>query len=548
MKGFNIAMTLDPLAAEIPETPAIVVPWLGKRVTFRELHEESDRLASGLRRMGIRPGDRVLLLVPFSIEFITLAFALFKAAAVPILIDPGLGRKNMLQCIDQARPQAIVAVPLGQMARMIFRKPFRSIRLSVTVGRRWLWGGKTLSQVKKAGSTPFESVATGADDPAAILFTSGSTGPSKGVLYTHAMFSRQVEILRDHYGIQKGEIDLPTFPLFSLFGISMGMTSVLPRMDFTRPARVDPEEIIRPIHELQVTSSFGSPALWNTVSRYCQSRGIRLPSLRRILMAGAPVPGTMLQRFDAIVDPECRIFTPYGATEALPVSSIERMEILQETWDRTEQGLGICVGRPVPGMQVKIIKITDEPIPVWNEDLEVPSGQPGEIVVQGPWVTRRYFDREQADRLAKIEHGDGFWHRMGDIGYRDPRGRLWFYGRKGHRVITKSGTLFTIPCEAIFNRHPKVKRTALVGVGIPGRQQPVIIVEMEDAGSADGEEKRDALRSGLTELGARTAHTRNISRFLFHPEFPVDVRHNAKIFREKLAVWAASQSSKKLKP
>ncbi len=538
MKVKNIAATLEQVARNTPNAPAIIVPWQNHSVSFEELHTESNRLASGLSRLGIAKGNRVLLLVPFGIEFITLTYALFKTGAVPVLIDPGLGRKNTLQCIEQAIPSGMIAIPLAHAARKVFTQAFRSVETCVTVGRRWFWGGKTLEQVKKSGSADFHPVATEANDAAAILFTSGSTGPSKGVLYTHGMFAKQVEILKSSFGIQSGEKDLPTFPLFGLFSTSMGLTCVLPEMDFTRPAKVDPEKIIRPIQDYEISNSFGSPALWNTVSQYCLEKNIRLPSLKRILMAGAPVPGPLLKRFDRILDDQAKIYTPYGATEALPVASIDRKEILNETWTQTEEGRGICVGRSVPGIQLKIIKITDDPIPAWKEGLQLEQGKIGEIVVAGEWVTQTYFDHDDANRLAKIVDANRIWHRMGDLGWLDDKERLWFCGRKSHRVISETETLFTIPCEAIFNLHPKVKRSALVGVGKMGQQQPVIVVELENKSPALTSVEREAFIKELADSGALHSHTKGIKHFLIHPEFPVDIRHNAKIFREKLALWA----------
>ena len=545
----NIAALLDQIAQEIPQAPAIIVPWQGRKISFLELHEECGRLASGLTQLGISKGDRVLLLVPFNIEFITLTFALFKTGAVPVLIDPGLGRKNMLQCIEQAQPRAMIAIPKAHAAKKIFPKPFRDIEISVTVGRRWFWGGKTLGQVRTLGEADTPSVEINENDPAAILFTSGSTGPSKGVLYTHGMFFHQIEVLRSCFGIKKGEIDLPTFPLFGLFGPCMGMTCVLPKMDFTRPAGVNPENIIKPIKEFAITNSFGSPALWNTVSRHCIDRKISLPSLKRILMAGAPVPGTLIQRFDQILEDSAKIHTPYGATEALPVTSIERKAILGETWEKTRRGLGICVGHPVPGIQLKIIKVTDDPIPLWDAHLEQPAYEVGEVAVQGPWVTQKYLNprnnaRNKFNELAKITDGDTFWHRMGDLGWLDEQGRVWFCGRKSQRVITKSKTLYTIPCEAIFNAHPKVRRSALVGVGEKGQQEAIIVVEPENPELARNTKQGKALIQELLELGKQYPHTEKINFFLFHPEFPVDIRHNAKIFREKLAAWAEENVTK----
>jgi acyl-CoA synthetase (AMP-forming)/AMP-acid ligase II len=193
----------------------------------------------------------------------------------------------------------------------------------------------------------------------------------------------------------------------------------------------------------------------------------------------------------------------------------------------------------VPGAEIKIIQISDEPISKWEEGLEIPRGQTGEIIVKAPWVTKTYFNREDVTRLAKIPDGETFWHRMGDVGKWDEQNRLWFCGRKNHRVIIGSETLFTIPSEAIFNQHPDVRRSALVGKGSGNDREPVIIIEPENK---DGVAKdRKTFTKELLELGAAHPHTRSIKKILFYPDFPVDVRHNAKIFREKLAAWAESQ-------
>ncbi|MDH5763978.1 MAG: fatty acid CoA ligase family protein, partial [Nitrospinota bacterium] len=529
----NIARTLEQLARERGESEALIVPRSGSvaQKTFRQLDQDANRIADGLRRYGIEKGDRVLLMVPAGVDFISITYALFKMGAVPVLIDPGLGRRNILNCIATAQPRGMIAIPLAHAARKVFSKAFKSIELNVTVGRRWLWGGATLNQIRRRGDAGFPSEQVAPDDPAAILFTSGSTGPSKGVLYTHRMFFQQVELLRRMFGIEQGEMDMPTFPLFALFGVALGMTCVIPDMDPTRPAEVDPETIIEHINKYAITNSFGSPALWNTVTKYCLQKNVQLPTLKRILMAGAPVPGSLLERFDSILSPEAMIHTPYGATEALPVASTTHRKIVNETWAQTQQGKGTCVGQAVDGLTLKIIKITDEAIEQWDDSLEMPQGAIGEVVVQSPWVTREYFNRENATRLAKIGDGDNFWHRMGDVGYLDDNNRLWFCGRKSHRVQTADGTLFTIPCEAIFNTHSQVKRSALVGVGPAGNQTPVIVIEPE------GAINEETVTEELLALGAKHAVTQSIRRVLFHPSFPVDIRHNAKIGREQLAQW-----------
>lgn len=521
----------------MPNQPAIIEIRTGTQVTFSQLEEESNRIASGLLHHGMKNGDRILVMVPFGAEFITLTFALFKAGAVPILIDPGLGKKNVLHCIKQSEPQGIIAIPLVHAIKALVPSTFKSVKLSITVGRRWFWGGPTLNQVKRSGQTHYKIGETLENQAAAVLFTSGSTGPAKGVLYTHGMFNQQTRILREHFGITPGEKDLPSFPLFGLFSTGLGMTSIIPSMDFTRPAQVDPENIIRPIQNHGITSSFGSPALWNTVTRYCEINKIKLPSLQRILIAGAPVSGTLLKRFETILQPDCQVMTPYGATEALPVTSIDRQEVINDTWAQSENGT--CVGKPVPGAEIKIIRITEDPIQKWDESLEVSKGETGEIIVKAPWVTRSYFKREDITRLAKIPDGNTFWHRMGDVGKWDEDNRLWFCGRKNHRVVIGSETLFTIPCEAVFNKHPDVRRSALVGTGPGNSRIPVIIIEAENKNRVTKD--CENFTQELLKLGSSSPHTRSIQKILFHPDFPVDVRHNAKIFREKLALWAENQ-------
>jgi len=491
--------------------------------------------------MGVVPGMRLALLVRPGIDFISLVFGLFKAGAVAILIDPGMGRRNLIQCLAEARPEGFVAIEIVHALRVFLRGRFPASRIHVTVGRRWFWGGKTLAQLRGAVWAGAEMAATEADDPAAIIFTSGGTGAPKGVLYSHGNFDAQVDEIRDFYGIEPGEIDLPCFPLFGLFNCAMGVTTVIPDMDPTRPAQVNPEAIIEAIRDWNITQAFGSPALWNVVGRYCEDRRIVLPTLRRVLSAGAPVPPHVLQRMKRAIAREGDIHTPYGATEALPVASISATEVLGETAARSQQGAGTCVGRRFPGIRWRVIGIQDGPIPTMPAAVELPCGEIGELIVQGPVVTRQYVTRCEANPLHKIQDGDTFWHRMGDVGYLDDQDRFWFCGRKSHRVQTAAGPMYTVPCEAIFNQHPRVYRSALVGVGPAGRQRPVIVVEPWPDRRPQSEAERTALLAELRGLAQAHPHTQPIQDFLIHPAMPVDIRHNAKIFREQLAVWAANQ-------
>lgn len=554
----NIASYLTAAAERAPARVAVLYPRGGKAgrvvyrsMTFQQLDEESDRYAHGLARIGIGRGCRVLMMVPPGIEFLALTFALFKAGAVVILIDPGMGRSNLLHCIAEVEPEALIAVPLVHALRKVYGKPFKHVKVAVTAGRRWFWSGPTLAHVREKVWNRFPLEPVGGSDPAAILFTTGSTGIPKGVLYLHELFDAQIRSIRSHFQITEDDVGMPAFPPFALFCVAMGTTCVLPYMDPTRPAEVDCAEIVRPIGEYRVTYSFGSPAFWNRVGNYCGERGIRLPSVKKIMLAGAPVSGAILQRLREILPAGADSYTPYGATEALPVASISGSEILSETIRLSNQGEGICVGRPLPGITVRIIRIRDEAIPAWDEALVLPPQEIGEIVVQGPVVTREYYKREDQTALAKIRDRDSIWHRMGDAGYLDVSGRLWFCGRKNHRVITAKKILFTVPCEAIFNQHPEVFRSALVGIGPRTNQRPVIVIEPKSGRMPARGEAAGRFAQELLDLGARKELTRDIKEVLFHPAFPVDFRHNAKIIREKLALWVEGRirgSASSLRP
>jgi acyl-CoA synthetase (AMP-forming)/AMP-acid ligase II len=539
----NIGALLPVMAGRRPEQPAVIHPQVGAHLTFRQLNEECDRYARGLSRLGVGRGTRTLLMVKPGVDFFSLTFALFKLGAVPVLIDPGMGKANLLGCIEEAEPEAFIAIPVAHAARVFFPRAFRSVKLAVTVGRRWFWGGPTLVRIREAAWQECPCAPTHASDTAAILFTSGSTGAPKGVVYEHGMFSAQVRELRDFYDIQEGEVDLAAFPLFALFSVALGVTVVIPDLDPTRLAQADPATFVAAIQQYSVSQSFGSPAVWDRVGRYCVERNLTLPSLRRVLMAGAPVSPPVLERVHHILSDSADAHTPYGATEALPVSSITAREVLRETAALTRAGKGTCVGRLFPGISLRIIRITDEVIPAWDDRLVLPRGEIGELVVKGPVVTREYFRRERDTALAKIKDGDAWWHRMGDVGYLDEQGRVWYCGRKADRVQTAAGTLFTDPCEAIFNQHLDVFRSALVGIGPTGHQRPVIVIEPHPGTFPATADEGTRFSDELRRLGAAYPVTAGISAVLFHRAFPVDVRHNVKISRDKLAIWASRQLS-----
>ncbi|MEN5041823.1 olefin beta-lactone synthetase [Stenotrophomonas sp. TWI1149] len=543
--AINIAARLPELARERPDQIAIRCP--GKpgpggmarydvTLDYRTLNARSDAMAAGLAAHGIGRGVRAVVMVRPSPEFFLLMFALFKNGAVPVLVDPGIDKRALKQCLDEAQPEAFIGIGLAHVARLVLRW-CRSARLLVTVGRRWGWGGTTLARLEAQGATVPPALApTDGEDVAAILFTSGSTGVPKGVVYRHRHFVGQVELLRAAFGMEPGGVDLPTFPPFALFDPALGLTSVIPDMDPTRPAQADPRKLHDAITRFGVTQLFGSPALMRVLADHGQP----LPSVRRVTSAGAPVPPDVVARIRRLLPDDAQFWTPYGATECLPVAVIEGRE-LENTRQATEAGAGTCVGRVVAPNEVRIIAIDDAPLPAWSQARVLGTGEVGEITVAGPTATDSYFNRPQATAAAKItetlaEGSTRVVHRMGDVGYFDAQGRLWFCGRKTQRVETAQGPLYTEQVEPVFNALDGIARTALVGVGAPGRQVPVLCYELLP-GTVDS----PALVERLRREAAAHAHTTRIERFLPHPGFPVDIRHNAKIGREKLAVWATTQ-------
>jgi acyl-CoA synthetase (AMP-forming)/AMP-acid ligase II len=552
----NVASLVLEQARSAPEAPAIYYP-AGREpdgrtrfacATNREIDRESDWIAGGLETAGIRRGVRTALMVRPSLELFALMLALFKIGAIPVLVDPGIGLRRLRRCLDEARPEAFIGIAQAHAARIALGWARASVRVTVTVGRRWLWGGPTLAALRERGRSdePYPVAPTDDEDDAAILFTSGSTGPPKGVVYRHANFAAQVAAIQAIASIGPGEIDLPTFPPFALFDPALSMTAVVPDMDPTRPGQVDPRRILEPVERFGATNLFGSPALLDTVGRYGAEHGVKLSTLRRVVSAGAPVSASIMARFLQLLPDGAEILTPYGSTECLPVSCISSREVLAETAKLTDAGAGVCVGLPVPSIEARIIAIDDGPIAVWDEALVQPQGEIGEIVVRGPQATAAYDHRPEATALAKIRVADsdnGFWHRMGDVGYFDERGRLWYCGRKADRVMTEGETLHSVPCEAVFDTHASVRRTALVAVPGASGLVPVLCVELQP-----GTQRalRREIERDLLELATKHAHTRRIRRILFSRRFPVDIRHNAKIGRPELARWATKKLGRRL--
>jgi acyl-CoA synthetase (AMP-forming)/AMP-acid ligase II len=489
-------------------------------------------------------------MVPAGPPLIALTYALFRMGAVPVLIDPGMGRAAFLKCVATTAAPTLIGIPKAHVARLIHPGSFRSVRRSLVLGSALggLLGRSLRVAPDQAPASSREGEPVRAeldlDAPAAVLFTSGSTGPAKGAAYSVRNFFAQRDALRDLYDFQQGEVDVAAFPLFSLFDAAFGMTSVIPDIDPSRPAECRPENIADAIEEHQATTAFGSPALWARVAPWAAARGRSFRTLRRVLMAGAPAPPKLIRAMRPLLAADGDVATPYGATEALPVATIWGREV-EALVPRIEAGAGTCVGRPGRHVEVRIIAIDDGPIRDWTQARPLTSGVVGEIVVRGDVVTRAYHNRDDATNLAKIAHtarrdaanepprdatderladsrrGGPVWHRIGDLGYFDAAGQLWFCGRKAERVVTAKGVIYTDQVECRFSTRPDLPRVALIGLGPTGAQSPVLVIE--------GEPTDEHIRTARAICGDPALPV------VFVARFPVDRRHNAKIHRLDLA-------------
>lgn len=536
-----------------------------QELDFVSLDRQSDAIAFALNAHGIKRGMKAVLMVTPSLDFFALTFALFKAGIIPILVDPGMGIHNLKQCFVEAAPDAFIGIPKAHIARRLFGWGKGSVKclLNVDSGKlglsaklaQMVTGAPSLASLLRCPSEQVEypMVMLKPDDMAAILFTSGSTGVPKGVVYSHGMFEAQIQALKNDYGIAHGERDLATFPLFSLFGPALGMASIVPEMDASKPITANPEFLFAAIEKYQCSNIFVNPALLERLGRAGELKQHKLPSVQRVISAGAPATIASIARFSKMLSQGVPILNSYGATESLPISMIASDALLTTT-DITDNGGGICVGHGIKGVDIGIIAISEEVIPSWDNALLLKNGEIGEIVVRGPMVSQSYYQddnqhnsqRRSSTAAAKIwdEVTQTFRHRMGDLGYLDDQGRLWMCGRKAHRVdATHDGQFaqryYSIPCERIFNTHPNVKRSALVGVTVANEIVPLICIELDQSLVCS---KSQQLYQELIAIAEQFAQTKGIRRFLIHPDFPVDVRHNAKIFREKLAIWAQSQT------
>ena len=516
----NIADLIATHAEQHPSRPCLLRAqgrhW--QQLSYAQMAQRVAQTAHRLHVLGVRTGAKTLLALPPTLDFFVLVYALFKIGAVPVFIDPRMGRENLRRCLQQLQIDVLIATPVVRLLLRIIA----ALRVTQTL--------TPAACLRTNTSMQTSSWRAEAKDMAAITFTSGSTGTPKGVIYTHHIFAAQLTALREMFAIKGDSYDLATFPLFALFGPLLGRTTVLAKMDMTRPARANPAILWATLQRFNIASMFCSPAVLDKLATYGQRHGLSLPALRQVICAGAPVNPRILRTLAPLLPAATQVFTPYGATEALPVALIGSHEILRRTAQATAQGAGICIGKPLAAVDVKIIALHDGALP-HDKNLTLAPEAIGEIAVNAAWLSRSYHDNVAADREARFTLQGKTYHRMGDLGYYDTEGQLWYCGRKSQRVQCQAGTLYTVCCEGIFNAHAAVKRSALIVVNTKNQRQAGLCVETFKKQSTRQQKK---LREELQQLAQKFSITSAIKHFYFLKKLPVDRRHNAKILREQL--------------
>ena len=527
----------DPATAD--EVAVAELGSTGRRITWRHLASVVDDLALGMLDAGILPGDRVALLVPPGADLTAAVYACWRVGAIIVVADSGLGPRGLARALRGAWPRHVIGVERGLIAARALRIGGRRFAAGpMTASRARLLGAEcTLAALADRGRAQqrdhgaFLPPLPGPDDEAAVVFTSGATGPAKGVVYRH----RQVEANRDAlialYSLTSADRLVAAFAPFALYGPAMGIASAVPDIDVTKPGELDATRLADAVRAVGATLVWASPASLQNVVATAGGLGTAqrhgLSSVRLLMSAGAPVPAQLLR--DALtLMPGAEAHTPYGMTEVLPVADIDLAGL-----DAAGPGEGICVGIPVPGAVVGISALDDS-----GAATGLPTDEPGvtgEILVSAPWAKDRYDRLWATQSRASRDQGR---HRTGDVGHLDDAGRLWVQGRLAHVVTTADGPVTPVGVEQRVLALPGVRAAACVGVG-PAGAQVVVVVVVPDLAPA----RRELLAGPELTLQVRNVAGVPVAAALLRSDLPVDVRHNSKIDRAELSRWATERLS-----
>ncbi|MFJ4261556.1 alpha/beta fold hydrolase [Paenarthrobacter nicotinovorans] len=517
---------------------------ISRSLSWRQLHRNILDLQEGLHGAGVGSGTRVSLMVPPGVDLTVTLYACLRLGAIVVVADAGLGAKGLSRAVKGATPDVIIGIDKALVAASLFGWPGRrfSVR-DLPAGRRRMLGAETsldaLARQGAAAAHRSQADYVEPDAPAAVLFTSGSTGPAKGVLYTHRQLTAMRDTVGGTFGIQAGSKLVAGFAPFALLGPALGAVSVTPDMDVTAPGTLTAGALADAVAAIDATVVFAAPAaLRNVVATGDALTGPGREALGKVgllLSAGAPVPEPLLSRVQKLL-PHASLRTPYGMTEALPVTDISLQQIQAAATDAATgnclgAGNGVCVGTPVQGARLAVIPLDGHGKASGSSPV-TEAAVTGEILVGAPHVKQAY-DRLWLTQQESVNPSG--WHRTGDVGHFDAEGRLWVEGRLVHVVTAPNAVVTPVGAEQAIEQLESVRLAAIVGVGPSGTQAVAAVVETvppaPKAGPAAPQLAASVRRAAL-EAGVE------VSAVLQVPAQPTDIRHNAKIDRTRLARWA----------
>jgi acyl-coenzyme A synthetase/AMP-(fatty) acid ligase len=522
-----------------PEKDAIIFPTKVKEkkieygsISFRELDEQSSYLGGYLRFRGMKKGDRAVVMLPTSLMLYIVITALIKLGVAIVFIDQWLGLKQIENSCKISKPKAFIGNVKANLLRL-YSKTFREVPIKLMIRKTGLDGLDYIRKLTKGAKKFTEIERYEIDSPMIVRFTTGNTGVPKGVKRTYGYVCTQLEAISDFWKIKENDVDMPTWPLNVLYNLVKGATTVVPLVSYGRANKVDPAFLVRQIQDCNVTTASGSPFYWLRIVEYCKEKNIKLDRIRLVFIGGGPVSLKLIYSFPDVF-PNAKAFVVYGSTEVFPLSWIDMQEIRRSIGNLTQNGNGICVGKPHPNLCVKIIKPTSGPIRLsrngWK-NLELKQGSIGEIIVTGPHVAAQYYgdDGEIFSYNKIIDSEKRIWHRTGDVGYLDKEGRIWLVGRKNNIYRIKNKVFYPLMIESMIDALPEVSKSALVEfpLDVENEAQPLLVIEPVDKKIFKDKKSKIELKNRVISLcKSKNFH---VDAVIFRRKIPLDPRHNTKV-------------------